>query len=235
MKGSALYLLIMFEDLKNKFDFYIRTKTKFSRKNYSGNINNSEAEYLFDILTNYFPIDFQENISVLDIGSKNWAYVKGEYDFFKNYSNQLILDGVEIDAYRLNSNFYSRYEIAQFYIKNLHGVNQGVNQGVNYYPDNLLNINKKYNYIIWLLPFITIYPLQKWGLPKKYFMPEKLLEHAYKLLNKQMLIVNQGEEEAEIQKNMLDNLGIEYKKLGTIESQALEFKNSRYGFLVQKK
>lgn len=230
MKGSALYLLIMFEDLKNKFDFYIRTKTKFSRKNYSGNINNSEAEYLLDILTNYFPIDFEESISVLDIGSKNWAYVKGEYDFFKNYSNQLILDGVEIDAYRLNSNFYSRYEIAQFYIKNF----QGANHGVNYYPDNLLNINKKYDYIIWLLPFVTIYPLQKWGLPKKYFMPEKLLEHAYKLLNKQMLIVNQGEEEAEIQKTMLDNLGIEYKELGTIESQALEFKNSRYGFWVIK-
>lgn len=230
MKGSALYLLIMFEDLKNKFDFYIRTKTKFSRKNYSGNINNSEAKYLLDILTNYFPIDFQENISVLDIGSKNWAYVKGEYDFFKNYSNQLVLDGVEIDAYRLNSNFYSRYEIAQFYIKNL----QGVNHGVNYYPDNLLNINKKYDYIIWLLPFITIYPLQKWGLPKKYFMPEKLLEHAYKLLNKQMLIINQGEEEAEIQKTILNNLGIEYKELGTIESQALEFKNTRYGFLMQK-
>ena len=224
----------MFNDLRNKFDFYIRTKTKFSKKNYSGNINNPESEYLFEILTNYFPIDFEESISVLDIGSKNWAYVKGEYDFFKNYSNQLILDGVEIDAYRLNSNFYSRYEIAQFYIKNLQGVNLEVNQGVNYYPDNLLNINKKYDYIIWLLPFVTIYPLQKWGLPKKYFMPEKLLEHAYKLLNKQMLIVNQGEEEAEIQKTMFDNLGIEYKELGTIESQALEFKNSRYGFLVIK-
>lgn len=234
MKGSALYLLIMFNDLRNKFDFYIRTKTKFSRKNFSGNINNPESEYLFEILTNYFPIDFKESISVLDIGSKNWAYVKGEYDFFKNYSTQLILDGVEIDAYRLNSNFYSRYEIAQFYIKNLQGVNQWVNQGVNYYPDNLLNINKKYDYIIWLLPFVTIYPLQKWGLPKKYFMPEKLLKHAYRLLNKQMLIVNQGEEEAEIQKTMLDNLGIEYKELGTIESQALEFKNSRYGFWVIK-
>lgn len=220
----------MFSDLKNKFDFYIRTKTKFSRKNFSENINNSEVEYLLDILTNYFPIDFEESISVLDIGSKNWAYVKGEYDFFKSHSNQLILDGVEIDAYRLNSNFYSRYEIAQFHIKNL----QGLNNRVNYYPDNLLNITKKYDYIIWLLPFVTIYPLQKWGLPKKYFMPQKLLEHAYKLLNKQMLIVNQGEEEAEIQKTMFNNLGIKYKELGTIKSQALEFKNSRYGFLVIK-
>ncbi len=230
MKGSALYLLIMFKDLKNKFDFYIRTKTKFSRKNYSGNANNPESEYLFEILTNYFPIDFQENISVLDIGSKNWAYVKGEYDFFKNYSNQLILDGVELDAYRLNSNFYSRYEIAQFYIMNL----QEVNHEINYYADNLLNINKKYDYIIWLLPFITIYPLQKWGLPKKYFMPEKLLEHAYKLLNKQMLIINQIESEMNIQKELLDKLNFKYEYLGEIKSSSSLFKEKRFGFIIKK-
>ena len=220
----------MFKDLKNKFDFYIRTKTKFSRKNYSGNANNPESEYLFEILTNYFPIDFQENISVLDIGSKNWAYVKGEYDFFKNYSNQLILDGVELDAYRLNSNFYSRYEIAQFYIMNL----QEVNHEINYYADNLLNINKKYDYIIWLLPFITIYPLQKWGLPKKYFMPEKLLEHAYKLLNKQMLIINQTESEMNIQKELLDKLNFKYEYLGEIKSSSSLFKEKRFGFIIKK-
>ncbi len=220
----------MFNDFKNKFDFYIRTKTKFSKKNYSGNINNPESEYLFEILTNYFPIDFQESISVLDIGSKNWAYVKGEYDFFKNYSTQLILDGVEIDAYRLNSNFYSRYEIAQFYIKNL----QGVNNEINYYPDNLLNINKKYDYIIWLLPFITIYPLQKWGLPKKYFMPEKLLKHAYRLLNKQMLIINQTESEMNIQKELLDKLNFKYEYLGEIKSSSSLFKEKRFGFIIKK-
>lgn len=216
----------MFENLKNNFDFYIRSFTKFSRKNYSGNPDNIESKYLFDILDKYFPMDDKENVSVLDIGSKNWAYVKGEYDFFSRYCNFLKLDGVEIDAYRMNSDFYSRYEIAQFYIKNL--------DNVRYYPDNLLNINDQYDYIIWILPFVTPYPLLRWGLPEKFFMPEELLEHAYKLLNKQMLIINQGVDEAQIQKKMLEVLCIKYKDLGVIKSNILEFKNDRYGFLIQK-
>ena len=44
---------IMFKDLKNSVDYYIRSHTKFSRKNYKGEVNNDEAAYVFDILTRY--------------------------------------------------------------------------------------------------------------------------------------------------------------------------------------
>lgn len=226
MELLSFKIKFMFENLKNNFDFYIRSVTKFSRKNYCGNPDNIEAKYLFDILNKYFPVNFENDLSVLDIGSKNWAYVGGEYNFFNKHCNFLKLDGVEIDAYRLNSHFYSRFEIAQFYIKNL--------DNVRYYPENLLNINNQYDYIIWILPFVTPYPLQKWGLPIKYFMPKTLLSHAYNLLKKQMLIINQGDKEAEIQKSLLELLDIKYKELGCIKSSILEFKNERYGFLIQK-
>lgn len=216
----------MLEDFKNQIDYFIRSKTKFSRKNYQGNIENQESLYVFNLLEKYLIPNFNSDLRILDIGSKNWAYVKGEYDFFKKYCDNLYLDGVELDAYRLYSNFYSRYEVAKFYTKNL--------KNTNYYAKNLLDIQGEYDYIIWLLPFVTQYPLMKWGLPKKYFMPEKLLKHAYTLLNKKMLIVNQGETEAEIQQNMLDSAGIKYKPLGKIEDNNLIFKNTRYGFLVSK-
>ncbi len=216
----------MFSDLRNTFDYYIRSYTKFSRKNYNGQIKNTESDYVFDILNEYFEIEFQDNISILDIGSKNWAYVRGEYNFFSQYGKNLKLDGVEIDAYRLYSNLYSRYEVAKFYIKDL--------DGVNYIPDDVLNIQTKYDYIIWLLPFVTIYPLKKWGLPEKYFMPERLLEHAYSILDKKMLIINQGEEEAEIQKTLLDKAGICYTFLGEIVADKTIFKNKRYGYLIKK-
>ena len=63
-----------------------------------------------------------------------------------------------------------------------------------YIAGDLLKHNQKYDYIIWYLPFITEYPLIKWGLPLKYFKPLKMLEHAYHLLNKngELLIINQG-------------------------------------------
>ena len=220
------YNNFMFNNLKNIFDYYIRSYTKFSRKNYQSEIENPENDYVFDVLNKYFDIVFQDNITALDIGCKNWAYVRGEYNFFNQYCNKLQLDGVEIDAYRLYPNLYSRYEVAKFYMRDL--------SGVSYYPDDLLNIKTRYDYIVWLLPFVSLYPLKRWGLPEKFFMPEKLLEHAYSLLSRKMLIINQGKEEAEIQRKLLDRAEINYTFLGEIISDKPIFQNKRYGYLISK-
>ena len=217
----------MLNNLKNNIDFFIREKTKFSRKNYKlKDKNNPESNYVRSLLTKYFPIDYHSNLSVLDIGSKNWSYVLGEYDYFKSKTDTLLLDGVELDAYRLYSNFYSRYEVAQAYIKGL--------ENVNYYPENLLNIKTKYDYIIWLLPFVTEYPFTIWGLPKKFFIPQILLKHAYSLLKNQMLIINQTHEEYEIQENLLKSVDIKYEKLGEIIIDNSPYVNKRFGFIINK-
>ena len=75
-----------------------------------------------------------------------------------------------------------------------------------------------------------------WGLPEKYFYPQKLLEHAYSLLNQngQMLIINQGEIEYLEQKKLLDNLSIKYEEKGIVKSKFLEYKNNRYAFVINK-
>ena len=127
-------------DLRNRFDYYLRSVTKFSRKNFSCEVNEAANNYTFDILSQTIQPQSSEKLRVLDIGSKNWEYVRGEYKFFKQYCENLTLDGVEIDAYRLYSNFYSRYEVARFHIKDL--------AGANYYADDLLNLGGEYDYIV---------------------------------------------------------------------------------------
>jgi hypothetical protein len=79
-------------------------------------------------------------------------------------------------------------------------------------------------------------PLVAWGLPRRYFCPKRLLLHAYKQLNSngQMLIINQGEKEAEVQKGLLEKLKIPYKELGEIKNEYFEYQNKRYGYLVKK-
>ena len=86
------------------------------------------------------------------------------------------------------------------------------------------------------MPFVVIEPLKYWGLPVKYFCPEKLLEHAYGLLktNGQLLIINQGENEAKVQEKYLKKLKIPYKELGEILNEYYEYQNKRYGFLITK-
>ena len=224
----------MFDNLRNNIDFFIRNITKFSRKNfveYSEELlerNNLENLYTRDILEQCFTKENLEQIRCLDIGCKNWFYARGEYSFFADFCDDIHLDGVEIDAYRLYSNFYSRLEVAKFYTKDL--------SNTNYIAGNVLDLNSKYDYIVWFLPFVFEEPLIYWGLPLRYFCPKKLLAHAYSLLNDngQMLIVNQGEEEMEEQKKMLDELDIPFVYKGEIHSDYFQYKNKRYAFVVRK-
>ena len=119
---------------------------------------------------------------------------------------------------------------AKFYTQGL--------ENISYIADDLLNINdfERYDYITWFLPFVTYKPLKYWGLPKKFFCPAKLLNHAYSLLSEtaQLLIINQGEEESLKQKEILDSLDIQYKELGEVSNEYFQYQNKRYGFLVDK-
>ena len=248
----------MLDNIKNAFDFYLRNKFRFSRKNY---VEQNEEKYVLDkelaeqedfllskynmwnyktdstisnyyqnlsileMLDKYMDISFKENLKVLDVGSKNWFYVPAEYNFFKKYCDNLHIDGVELDAFRLYSNFYSRFEVAKYYSKDL--------QGANYIPDNIININKEYDYIVWILPFLTKYPLRCWGLPDKYFQPKELFEHVYSLLKSsgKMIIVNQGIEEFNIQKQIA---GDKIKFSKELDISFYEYKNLRFVSVLEK-
>ena len=224
----------MFEFLKNEIDFFIRSKTKFSRKNFVEksptiiNFIEKENTYIYKILDKFFEKRNLPSTRILDIGSKNWSYAQAQHKYFSNFCNNFLMDGVEIDAHRLYPNFYSRFEASKFYTKGL--------ENTNYICANILDINQKYDYITWFLPFITQYPLKKWGLPKRFFQPEKLLLHAYNLLeqNGQMLIINQGENEANIQKELLEKLNIKYKFLGEITIENSPYPQKRYGYIITK-
>lgn len=224
----------MYQEFKNKIDFFIRNSTKFSRRNFVETDielikrNRAENNYTFDLLNRHFSKTTKPEIKILDIGCKNWFYAEGMHRYFSTFCNNLQLDGVELDAFRLYSNLYSRFEVAKYYTKEL--------KNCNYITGNLLEVSGKYDYITWFLPFVHISPHISWGLPKNLYYPEKLLEHAYKILeqNGQMLIINQGEIEYEIQKSLLEKLNIPYKELGQITSKEFNYKKTRYGFLCNK-
>ncbi len=251
------------DNIRNSIDFFLRNNITLSRKNYSEkaesinktSFSDKQKEILnrineiydlrliqnstnFNFLMNlYYIILFDkylsknssDNISILDIGSKNWEYVKSEYLFFNSFSKQTYLTGIELDAYRLCTNLYNRYEIAKFHSKDL--------PNTNYIAGDFLNHNKKYDYIIWILPFITKYPLIKWGLPLKYFKPKEMLKHAYNLLNNggELLIINQGEEEYKIQQNLNKDLELKAEYYGLIEDFFDTYKNKRFCSKIVKK
>lgn len=217
-------------NLKNSFDFFLRSVLRISRKNYSEPCSRqSELEnlYMTDILYKYFELENRPEAKILDVGSKNWFYVKGEYDFLKKNFEKFALDGIEIDSNRLYYNFYSRAEVAKFHIKGL--------ENVRYLQKDFLEHKEKYDYIIWVLPFVFEYPHLKWGLPLNCFCPDKMLSHAYESLNDggRMFVVNQGEREYNEQIKLCQKLGINFKPLGKIESDFFDY-TPRFGVLILK-
>ena len=80
------------------------------------------------------------------------------------------------------------------------------------------------------MPFITKYPLIKWGLPLKYFKPHEMFIHAHNLLNHEgeLLIINQGEEEYKIQQDLNAELNLQAEYFGEAEDKFGLFNNKRF-------
>lgn len=206
--------------LFDKYDLaYLKSNS--TKQNYLENL------YTIDLLDRYLDVENKEDLSVLDIGSKNWFYAKAQYFFFKKHCKELELDGIELDSNRLYYNLYSRAEVAKFHIKDL--------EGANYIEGDFLNNEKTYDYIIWILPFVFEYPHLKWGLPTNYFQPEKMLQHALSRMNKggKIFIINQGRAEFRAQKFLCKRLKISCMQLGEVKNDFFNYK-PRYLTIIEK-
>jgi len=203
----------------------ISLKENSTRRNYLENLA------VIELLENSLSIHESENsIKVLDVGSKNWFYASGEWHYFKYAGNnkEIFLDGIEIDAFRVYSDFHTRYDYAQSYIKNL--------ENTRYIAKDFLKHDEKYDYIIWFFPFVTEFPLMEWGLPLSKFKPDEMLKHAYNSLNPngKILIVNQDENEYALQENLIKSLNLHYEKKGNFENSFIEYERKRCVTIVFK-
>lgn len=220
--------------------FETSSKEKFYLKKYNLHYlkeNSTCRNYLENLAT----IEILENscddavqdfrtVKILDIGSKNWFYAAGEWSFFKyhNGEKEIFLDGIEIDAFRLYSDFHTRYDYAQYYIKNL--------ENTRYIAEDFLKHNENYDFIVWFFPFVTEFPLQEWGLPLSRFKPLEMLQHAYDSLNSggKIFIINQDENEYTIQENLIKKLNLSYEKKGALKNSFLEYEHGRYATIIFK-
>lgn len=153
-------------------------------------------------------------LNILDIGSKNFSYATALQHFFSYFNNKtdharnIYLDGIEIDPYRIMINLHSRYDYANYYIKNL--------KNTRYLTCDFMKLeDKEYDLITWFLPFVLEDALIHWGLPEKFLKPEMMLNHAYKNLKHGgiILIINQSESEKAKQIEIINKQGLKYQEI----------------------
>ncbi len=215
-----------------KESYYLKKYHLEHFKNNSKKRTYLENLAMIELLENHLKIpEEQNNIKLLDIGSKNWFYAVGEYHFFKYNNNSdrtIFLNGIELDANRLYSDLHSRKDYALYHIKDL--------ANARYITGNLLEHQEKYDYITWFFPFLTPKPLIEWGLPLNYLKPTQMLEHAINLLKPKgkMIILNQGNQEYQIQKNLLEKTKISFSQEGEATSIFINYENTRLVTLLKK-
>lgn len=181
-----------------------------------------ENLYLLDLLDQHVGVVKTDGVA-LDIGCRNFSHLPALSAFMRQSWY-----GVELDANARYWNSYTRRAYGEWMAKQ--------REGCRYIPGSLLKVEGSYIFISWILPFVVEAPLQRWGLPARFFQPEQLLAKACSLLANDgvMLIVNQGAEEAEVQQRLFSMLKIEAEPLGELDSLFSPFRNTRFGWLVRR-
>ncbi len=116
-------------------------------------------------------------LNAIDVGSQDWHYVFA-LERWLRYANaaqgrDVKLKGVEADGYGIYPDFRSRKDYAQAY-----GAQTG-NSDITYeVGDFLKTTGNAADVLTWFYPFVTRHHLLLWGLPLRFYRPEKLLEKA---------------------------------------------------------
>jgi hypothetical protein len=145
-------------------------------------------------------------VMAADIGPSHWFYVQALYALLKWWNcpsgRSITLEGYEVDAYRVYTDFYSRYDHAQAHMRGL--------SGVTYIPQGFTRQENRFHLITMLFPFVFERDHLEWGLPTSIFHPDRLLEEAWQSLlpGGILIIVNQGEDEHLAQKQRLQDYKI---------------------------
>ena len=156
----------------------------------------------------------------LDVGCKSGATLPGLQAWAAGW------DGIELDAHRRYWSGHTRRAVGEAVAATL--------PGSRYLAGDVCGLSGRYQRITWFLPFLFSEPLEAWGLPLRYLAPEKTLAHVLSLLEEGgfLLILNQGEAEAEEQGRLLQEAGAASASLGRVESLLSPYKKARYGWRV---
>lgn len=154
----------------------------------------------------------RSTLGVLDIGSKNFEYVDALAGFWSRHRGDrtVTLTGLEVDAYRRYTDLRTRKAWADHYCSQV--------PGARFLARGLEDHGEPCDVVTWFFPFVTEFPLLRWGLPLGLFRPQALFDHAWDLLapGGLMVLVNLTGAEAEVQHGLVRARGAKFLDLGAV-------------------
>lgn len=181
-----------------------------------------ENLYVLDVCEHYFS-SLPVNGLALDVGTRNGVYLLALHAFFNTP-----WEGIELDAYRRYWNLCTREVYAGHALR--------IRPECRYRAGSVADLRSTYNLVTWFLPFVFSDTLDPFGLPRRYFDPQSLLEHVHRQIQSggHMIVVNQGQVERQAQAELFEKAGIKAQSIEEIESIFSRFKKRRFAWIVEK-
>lgn len=228
----------MFEKLRNvrnHIDFFIRSRMRFERS-LPPSFEVSAAELRFQKeMQEFFTLlqvgdqlkRVQNHWVVCDVGTKNFSIAPVLDEIFLKQNKTVTIHGIEVDAYRRLSNFYTRADYARYFAKKA--------RKAQFHPINFLDFSEVLDVIFLLNPFVSKEPLLAWGLPLPLLKPHEIFQHAQQLLKQKggfMVLACPSQEELETASEFAKKAGFHLGNISVWEpsSKTLQQK-PRYGRL----
>lgn len=226
----------MFEkwrSLRNEVDFFFRSKLRFERAlppdfeiPHSEQKFQKEISEFFDLLKIKDRLNSnQKDWIVCDVGTKNFSIALVLDQIFQHQNKTVEIHGIEIDAYRRFSNFYTRADYARYFAEKA--------RNAHFHSMDFQDFQKPADIIFLLNPFVSKEPLLAWGLPLRFFRPKEIFEKAKKLLEPKQGFLVLGcpsEDELEISSTYALEAGFQFTDIVAWKpsSQSVQ-KKARYG------
>lgn len=173
-------------------------------------------------------------LQAADIGASDWFYAPALTAFLRQAgtitrARHVWLEGYETDAFRVYADFHSRYDHTMAHINGL--------DEVTYIPQAFQTKPDRYQVVTQFFPFVFAHDHLEWGLPGGLFHPEVILKSAWSSLTPggMLLIVNQGEEEHQAQRRMMQAAGMQVEKSVRVESIYYRYDIPHFLLTAQKK
>ena len=170
-------------------------------------------------------VNAKNMIKAVDVGSQDWRYVFALERWLRfrcgNGTQQVHLDGVELDGYEILADLYSRADYARMYAR------QTGNPDVRYLIADFLHYRELENDFVFIFyPIVLRYQILLWGLPLSCFAPDKLLTHAAQLTRPGgwiILFCHNIREHEEVLSLVKGNSNLRLVREGKAESNLLDF------------
>ena len=135
--------------------------------------------YLLDVLEQAsaglaLPAIAGDVASALDVGAQDWYYVFALERWLGQVNHcPVFLKGLEVDGHARYSNLHTRREYALAYAA------QTGNPQVVYEVDDFLRCREaEYDFVFLCYPLLIRYQVLLWGLPLRYFAPQRFIDQA---------------------------------------------------------